>query len=747
MGPGAGSTAQVRLGMVRVGLWLIAAVLVVRQVVAVQLQPPGERLTDLETWIGPEGVLHVNGSLYDADQFTGTPFAGLVLKPLSASAENALGLAWTFGTLLLVVLLGTVAARALPHPVSRRTSLLAAPVAICLLMLSLPVRNALYLGQTSIIPVLLVLLGCFTVRGQRAGGLLIGTAAALQPAVLLFTVLLWCTKRRRAAVSTGATFAACTALAWAAMPRDSWTYWVHHLAGVGLGASPDSLGNQSLHGALLRLGCTGPLEVALFLTLGALVVCLALPRAVRYARDGQLLLAVAVTGCVAVAVSPTTWQHQLLWVLLALTGRVGRRTADRYLWPVAVVLVMTLPAHMLLPNKSFLFPLRDNAVLIAALAAACAVPFLSRTSPYFQTPVPTEYAPAVRSRWRHVPLLPFWRRVVTRPNLLLELLLIRVCYSCYDYVREAARGGRAAAERHGLWVHSAERALGIDIEHWANHTVVGVPWARGFFDFYYESFHFGVPLTVLGVLYVRRPVDFRWARTSLGLATLLALLGFWLFPLAPPRLMPTLGFVDTVHGVQDFSKPDYGVLTAVTNQYAAMPSLHFGWALWCGIMIAIMAPRWWMKALGALHPLFTVCSIVVTGNHWVLDAVGGALVVGTGFGLTYLLSGPRSTHPVEGAAGRARGAGGVLAAAGVGGATEAAGTSDTVRGPATRPAGAPVPEGPATAVQAAPAPAPEAVGEPAANPPAPPARAAPAEGSVTSARTPSAPEPRSSPPR
>ena len=72
---------------------------------------------------------------------------------------------------------------------------------------------------------------------------------------------------------------------------------------------------------------------------------LGLRRAVRYARDGQLLLAVAVTGCAAVVVSPTTWQHQLLWVLLALVGRVGKRAGDRYVWPVAVVLVMTLPGE------------------------------------------------------------------------------------------------------------------------------------------------------------------------------------------------------------------------------------------------------------------------------------------------------------------------------------------------------------------------------------------------------------------
>ncbi|MGY4906653.1 bifunctional glycosyltransferase 87/phosphatase PAP2 family protein [Streptomyces sp. 900116325] len=627
-------------------LWLVVALLAGRQMAVVLRQPPGERLTDLETWIGENGVLHVTGSLYDSDRFTGTPFAGLVLKPLARTAEQSLGVAWTFGSLLLVAALGLVAARALPGPVSRRTALLAAPVAISLLMLSLPVRNALHLGQTSILPVLLVLLGCFVARGERASGVLIGIAAALQPTVLLFAVLLWLTGRRRAAVTGGTAFAACTALAWAVMPHDSWSYWVHHVAGAGLGDSADSLSNQSLHGALLRFGLAGPLEVGLFLLLAAAVCYVGLRRAVRYANDGQLLLAVAVTGCVAVAVSPTAWQHQLLWVLLAVVGRAGERASDRMVWPAIVVLVITLPGKILLPNTPVAFPVRDNVLLLAALGAACAAPFLPRTSPYWQRPVPTDYAVPVPARWSRVPLLPFWRRVLSRPNLLLELLLIRVVYSAYAHVRLAATAGRSTAEAHGRQIHSLEKWLHIDIEHWANHTVVHIGWLKSFFDYYYSTFHFIVPLAILGVLYVRRPADYRWARSTLGFATLVALLGFWLYPLAPPRLMPGLGFIDTVHGVQDFAKPDYGTLTSMTNQYAAMPSLHFGWSLWCGVMIVMLAPKLWMKALGLLHPLFTVSAIVATANHWVLDAVGGALVIALGFVLTHVLAGPRKLQPV-----------------------------------------------------------------------------------------------------
>ncbi|WP_374230148.1 bifunctional glycosyltransferase 87/phosphatase PAP2 family protein [Streptomyces sp. OfavH-34-F] len=621
-------------------LWLIVAALALRQMAAVLRQPPDERLTELETWIGPHGVLHVPGSLYDTDHFTGTPFAGLVLKPLTRTAEQSLGVAWTSGSLLLVAALGVVAARALPGPVGRRTALLGAPVAISLLMLSLPVRNAFHLGQVSILPVLLVLVGLFAVRGERAAGVLIGVAAALQPTVLLFAVLLRLTGRRRCALTAAGAFTAGTALAWALLPHDSWTYWVHHVAGAGLGDQADSLANQSLHGALLRSGLTGPPEIALFLALGAAVAVIGLRRAVRYARDGQLLLAVAVTGCVAVAVSPTAWQHQLLWVLLAVVGRAGRSASDRMVWPAVVVLVTTLPGTVLLPNIGAAFPVRDNVLLLAALGAACAAPFLPRTSPYWRRPLPTVHARPVASRLRRVPLLPP-RRALGRPHLLLELLLLRVVYSAYAHIRLAATAGRETAERHGRQVHAVERWLHIDIERALNHAVAGTGAPRAFLDYYYATFHFLVPLAVLAVLYVRRPADYRWARATLGLATLLALLGFWLYPLAPPRLMPGLGFIDTVHGVQDFTRPDYGALTALTNQYAAMPSLHFGWSLWCGVIIVLLAPKPWMKALGVLHPLCTVTAIVATANHWVLDAVGGAAVVALGFLIAHLLIGPR----------------------------------------------------------------------------------------------------------
>ncbi|MEC4016224.1 bifunctional glycosyltransferase 87/phosphatase PAP2 family protein [Streptomyces sp. H27-D2] len=651
MGNSVGAEAGTRGFVVQAGLWLLAGLLAARQAAAVLRLPPGERLTDLETWTGENGVLHVAGSLYDTDQFTGTPFAGLVLKPLTRAAEQSLGVVWTFGTLLLVAVLGVVAARALPGPISRRASLTAVPVAISLLVLSLPVRNAFSLGQASVIPVLLVLLGCLWVSSEHRAGVLIGLAAALQPAVLLFAPLLWFTGRKRAALTAGGTFAGLSALAWAALPHDSWTYWVHHVAGVGLGEPADSLANQSLHGLLLRIGLQGPLELILLGVLAVAVVGLGLRRAVTYARDGQLLLAVTLTGCVAVAVSPTAWRHQLLWVLLAVVGRVGRRGADRLVWPVLVIMVMTVNSGALMPNIVFLRDISANAPLLLAVAAACLVPFVPRTAPEWARPVPKRVAKPVQGRFTWVPLLRFWRQTLNRPNLLLELLLIRVGYSAYSAVRLPAGGARDAAEQHGWQIVHLERWLHIDVEHWFNHLVVRMPSVQSFMGFAYSTFHFLFPLALLAWMYIRRPAMYRWARTALGFATLLALIGFWFYPLAPPRLMPGLGFIDTVHGTQDLASPEFGALTEVSNQYAAMPSLHVGWSMWCAVVFALLVPWMWLRVAGFLYPLMTTLVIVGTANHYVLDAVGGAVVVGAGFALQYVLTGPRRKESVGESAG------------------------------------------------------------------------------------------------
>ncbi|GCD98214.1 bifunctional glycosyltransferase 87/phosphatase PAP2 family protein [Embleya hyalina] len=640
---------RTRLSLALVGLWLLAACVAVRQANEVLDRPEDRRLPDLDAWLGPDGVLHLPGSLYDADArgttFGGTPFAGWVLRPLTRAAENTLGVAWTVATLLIVAAIAVVVAQAVPGLRTRRARLLATPLIITLLVVSLPVRGNLSLGQLSLLPVLLALPAMLRAAPGRVASIAMGVAAALHPAMLLFAVYLWLTGKQRAAANATATFLGCTAVAWVTMPHDSFTYWVHHVAGAGLGGDADALSNQSLHGLLLRVGLSGPLEIALVVLLSAAVLWFGVPRAVAYAKDGQALLGAALAGCVMVAVSPVSWQHQQLWILLVAVARLGARQTDRMVWPVAVFMIMTFDSKTLVWGKlAAVRTIADNGPLLLAIASACAVPFITKASAEW-SPRAVPQGVAEKGRFAWIPALPFGWRPLSRPNLLLELLMIRVGYQVYSFIRASVPDQRQVAEEHGQQIIDLEKFLHVDVERGLNHFVAGIGWLQSSMNFFYETFHFIVPLTILAILYVRKPAAYRSARTVLSVATLTGLVGFWLYPLAPPRLMPGYDYIDTVHGVQDLNNPDFGALTKISNQYAAMPSLHVGWSLWCGLMILAIAPKGW-RWLGLLYPLSTTIVVMGTANHWIMDAVGGAAVVTLGFVVQYLLTG-RSAFSVD----------------------------------------------------------------------------------------------------
>jgi hypothetical protein len=118
--------------------------------------------------------------------------------------------------------------------------------------------------------------------------------------------------------------------------------------------------------------------------------------------------------------------------------------------------------------------------------------------------------------------------------------------------------------------------------------------------------------------------------------------------LAPPRLLPQFGYVDTLlkyHTWGSLADPD---VAKHSNQYAAMPSLHIGWALWCGIAIFVCARRSWVRWLGLMYPVATLLVIVGTANHYIIDAVGGVVVILIGFGVQWLLSARGAfTPPVD----------------------------------------------------------------------------------------------------
>ncbi|HEX5614232.1 MAG TPA: phosphatase PAP2 family protein, partial [Acidimicrobiia bacterium] len=155
---------------------------------------------------------------------------------------------------------------------------------------------------------------------------------------------------------------------------------------------------------------------------------------------------------------------------------------------------------------------------------------------------------------------------------------------------------------------------------------------------FYGSLHFIVTIGAALFLYRWFADDYPRFRNTLATTTALALVGFVLFPLAPPRLMDGFGFVDTLAEYPTFWSFNSGAVSKVSNQYAAMPSVHCAWALWCALVFVPRVRPPALKVLAALYPALTVVVIVVTGNHYWLDAVGGFLVLGVGYTIAHLLT-------------------------------------------------------------------------------------------------------------
>ncbi|MDQ1010626.1 hypothetical protein QFZ82_005111 [Streptomyces sp. V4I23] len=223
-----------------------------------------------------------------------------------------------------------------------------------------------------------------------------------------------------------------------------------------------------------------------------------------------------------------------------------------------------------------------------------------------------------------------------RPRWWTELMLIAVVYAAYSAGRLLARGDVSTAVDHGLAILRVEKALLVNAEHPLNRLFTETPAIGIPADFAYATLHYLVTPAILVWLFRRRPAHYRAARTWLMVSTLLGLAGFTLMPTCPPRLLDAAhGFVDTMaqysaYGWWGGEASAPRGLGGMTNQYAAMPSLHVGWALWCGVMLWRHGRTPLMKALGVAYPLLTTVVVMGTANHYFLDAVAGAAVMGVG---------------------------------------------------------------------------------------------------------------------
>ncbi|MEU5715674.1 phosphatase PAP2 family protein [Streptomyces sp. NPDC020403] len=227
-----------------------------------------------------------------------------------------------------------------------------------------------------------------------------------------------------------------------------------------------------------------------------------------------------------------------------------------------------------------------------------------------------------------------------RPRWWTELPLLAVVYGLYSVGRLLVREDIPAAVDHGLAILRIEKALFLNAEHPLNrllteHAALGVPA-----DFAYASLHYLVTPAVLVWMFRRRSAAYRAARTWLMTSTVLGLAGFALLPTCPPRLLDARhGFVDTMAQYSSYGWWGTGAsaprgLSGMTNQYAAMPSLHVGWSVWCGLLLWRHGRHPLVRAAGIAYPLITVLVVMGTANHYFLDAVAGAAVMGVGALLT-----------------------------------------------------------------------------------------------------------------
>ncbi|GAB3666177.1 phosphatase PAP2 family protein [Actinocorallia lasiicapitis] len=225
-------------------------------------------------------------------------------------------------------------------------------------------------------------------------------------------------------------------------------------------------------------------------------------------------------------------------------------------------------------------------------------------------------------------LPPVWR----------ELLLIAVFYGAYMVTRIILNNphGTQEAFDHARQIFHWEKASGLDIELGLNQALLRHEYLAFAANIFYLSAHFLVTIGVVVWLYRKRPRHYAWFRAGILVATALALIGFWLYPLAPPRFMTGFGFVDPVVFFDTPGLYSSGASTTMANQYAAMPSMHAGWAVWCGIAMIVLGRRWWTRLFGVLYPTTTILVIMSTANHYVLDAVAGVTLILLGLGASWL---------------------------------------------------------------------------------------------------------------
>jgi hypothetical protein len=230
-------------------------------------------------------------------------------------------------------------------------------------------------------------------------------------------------------------------------------------------------------------------------------------------------------------------------------------------------------------------------------------------------------------------------RVLRRHSVkraVIELAVLAVLYVGYSASRLLASDEFAPARGRALDILTVEKTLRLDVESWLNDLFVDHDWIGLMGSFWYATTHYVITAAVLLWIYRRSATEYVTARRALVLATVFGLVFYLLLPTAPPRLVEGM-YTDvlSLHSGAGWWGADASApkgLGGITNQLAAFPSLHAGWALWVAVVLIRAGVPRFVRGLGLAYAGLMTVVIVGTGNHWVLDAVIGWIVVLVAFG-------------------------------------------------------------------------------------------------------------------
>ena len=234
-----------------------------------------------------------------------------------------------------------------------------------------------------------------------------------------------------------------------------------------------------------------------------------------------------------------------------------------------------------------------------------------------------------------------------------EILLIGAFYGVYTMIRnqfgsELGQSVKQAAIDNAYDMIALERAVHLFGEKGIQDLFIQWDLFIQFWNIFYGFCHFAMTIGVMALLFWRHPVRYGIQRTVLAITTALALIGFALYPLMPPRLLNDCGpfgacdltysYVDTLVDPGGFWSFNSSAMMEISNQYAAMPSLHIAWAIWCVVAgLPVLRGRGARLALLA-YPWLTLFAVMVTANHYWIDAVGGLMAVAIAYPAGVLLA-------------------------------------------------------------------------------------------------------------